>query len=398
MADQDVRMPFMSSANSATHQGDIARGYSTRLPDRDLSYFGRVRSRSMERPARPGPQRPGPSAAAKSRLPTTAPLMTKLKTGRQTNKAVSLPLEGHAQAPVEGSTDLVEDIRRTILALSIADGFNLKDTMPVLRSAFPRADLHLISECLHFSIRSTDGDHSEEVYIFDYGTLIFWGCGEEHRSRVLQTLNNQECQIIPLGPSEVERDTFSVIYAPVEKSVIENDTITIPQIYSTDWRIKMAISHALAQSTKLLLYEQRLGDLVNRTKDMPAYLAKTGKVSRTRKQIAQLIGTVFIHKSNVNLLSSVLDTPEYFWAAPDIHQRIYKRVTEYLELDQRITVLNNRFEVITELLNIIREHDNHLHMTRLEWIVIWLIVVEVVVGLLECASILGFVKAQQLVF
>lgn len=40
----------------------------------------------------------------------------------------------------------------------------------------------------------------------------------------------------------------------------------------------MAISHALAQSTKLLLYEQRLGDLVNRTKDMPAYLAKTGKV------------------------------------------------------------------------------------------------------------------------
>lgn len=33
--------------------------------------------------------------------------------------------------------------------------------------------------------------------------------------------------------------------------------------------------------------------------------------------------------------------------------------------------------MITELLNIIREHDNHLHMTRLEWIVIWLIVVEV---------------------
>lgn len=108
----------------------------------------------------------------------------------------------------------------------------------------------------------------------------------------------------------------------------------------------MAISHALAQSTKLLLYEQRLGDLVNRTKDMPAYLAKTGKVwfanilydpcaraghlhginfavsleqvTQTRKQIAQLIGTVFIHKSNVNLLSSVLDTPEYFWCGANL--------------------------------------------------------------------------------
>jgi uncharacterized Rmd1/YagE family protein len=118
------------------------------------------------------------------------------------------------------------------------------------------------------------------------------------------------------------------------------------------------------------------------------------QVSRTRKEIAQLIGMVFIQKSNVNLLSSVLDTPEYFWSAPDNHQALYKRVTEYLELDQRISVLNNRFEVLTELLNIVREHENNLHIARLEWIVIWLIVVEVVVGLLECASILGFVKEK----
>lgn len=62
---------------------------------------------------------------------------------------------------------MVEDIRRSIVALAIADGFNLKDTMPVLRAAFPRADLHLISECLHFSIQSEDLDHSEEVYLFD---------------------------------------------------------------------------------------------------------------------------------------------------------------------------------------------------------------------------------------
>ena len=76
------------------------------------------------------------------------------------------------------------------------------------------------------------------------------------------------------------------------------------------------------------------------------------------------------------------------------HQALYKRVTEYLELEQRITVLNNRFEVLTELLNIVREHENNLHIARLEWIVIWLIVIEVIVGLLECASILGFVKEK----
>ena len=46
----------------------------------------------------------------------------------------------------------------------------------------------------------------------------------------------------------------------------------------------------------------------------------TGKVPLTRKAIAQLIGKVFIQKSAVNLLSTVLDTPEFFWSAPDSMQ------------------------------------------------------------------------------
>ena len=39
----------------------------------------------------------------------------------------------------------------------------------------------------------------------------------------------------------------------------------------------------------------------------------------------------------------------------------------------------------------LRDHQNNYHTARLEWVVIWLIVVEVIVGLFECASILGWV-------
>jgi uncharacterized Rmd1/YagE family protein len=34
------------------------------------------------------------------------------------------------------------------------------------------------------------------------------------------------------------------------------------------------------------------------------------------------MGRVFIQKSEVNLLSSVLDTPEFFWRAPDALQAL----------------------------------------------------------------------------
>ena len=56
---------------------------------------------------------------------------------------------------------------------------------------------------------------------------------------------------------------------------------------------------------------------------------------------------VFIQRAAVNLLSTVLDTPEFFWSAPDIMQTLYKRICEYMELDDRVEVLNNRFAVST---------------------------------------------------
>jgi uncharacterized Rmd1/YagE family protein len=54
---------------------------------------------------------------------------------------------------------------------------------------------------------------------------------------------------------------------------------------------------------------------------------------------------VFIQKAAVNLLSSVLDTPEFFWRAPDSFQALYERICEYLELEERVEVLNSRFAV-----------------------------------------------------
>ena len=71
-----------------------------------------------------------------------------------------------------------------------------------------------------------------------------------------------------------------------------------------------------------------------------------GKVELSRKEIAQLIGKVFLQKAAVNLLSTVLDTPEFFWSAPDSMQTLYKKVCEYMELEERVEVLNNRFQVL----------------------------------------------------
>ena len=66
----------------------------------------------------------------------------------------------------------------------------------------------------------------------------------------------------------------------------------------------------------------------------------------------------------MNLLSTVLDTPEFFWSAPDIMQTLYKRICEYMELDDRVEVLNNRFAVRTWILRLI---DPSFHFPHDTW-------------------------------
>ena len=55
---------------------------------------------------------------------------------------------------------------------------------------------------------------------------------------------------------------------------------------------------------------------------LPQSMMEHGEIKMPRKQMACLMGRVFIQKSEVNLLSSVLDTPEFFWRAPDALQAL----------------------------------------------------------------------------
>lgn len=259
-----------------------------------------------------------------------------------------------------------------------------------LKERGPRFLLHSYAEVLYGQYGSLGEESVGDVFYFDYGCVAFWGLTEKQETDILHNIV-RPCEENSLPPVEVEIDQFQFHYMANEKPHIQNDTITINHRLSNDHRIKLSISHALAQSTKLCVFEERVLAIVNNTRDLPETLAETGKITLPRKAIAQLIGKVFLQKSAVNLLSTVLDTPEFFWSAPDSLQVLYKKVNEYMELDDRVVVLNNRFQVLTEMLDMLRDHQNNSHTARLEWIVIWLIVIEVVVGLFECASILGWV-------
>lgn len=56
-------------------------------------------------------------------------------------------------------------------------------------------------------------------------------------------------------------------------------------------------------------------------------------------------------------------------------------------MTERLEVLNARFAVLQEMLDMLRDHSNNHHQEKLELIVIWLLIVGVLVALLELASL-----------
>lgn len=78
---------------------------------------------------------------------------------------------------------------------------------------------------------------------------------------------------------ETERDEFQFHYTASERPHIQNDMITIHHRFATDHLIKLSISHALSQSTKLCVFEERVLEIVASTKDLPEILASTGRQS-----------------------------------------------------------------------------------------------------------------------
>jgi len=108
-------------------------------------------------------------------------------------------------------------------------------------------------------------------------------------------------------------------------------------------------------------------DSIERTKDIPAQIATTGKVNMTRTQINQNIGELFIIRINIHLQGSILDAPELMWSEPQL-EPIYQAARSYLEMDQRVNLLTERLTVISDLLNMLKDQLAHTHGEYLEWI------------------------------
>ncbi|KAF2150661.1 sporulation protein-like protein RMD1 [Myriangium duriaei CBS 260.36] len=217
--------------------------------------------------------------------------------------------------------------------------------------------------------------HVPEVFLFEYGVVVIWGMTVKEEQRFLKELAKFEVE--KLAKDDVQVENFNFYYTKEYQARIYNDFISLRE--KKNYMTKLAISHAMAQSTKTSLYEDLVDNTIDTTKEIPAEIALTGRVKLTRKEINMQIGELFILRINIHLQGSVLDAPELMWAEPQL-EPVYQAVRSYLEMDQRVGLLTERLDVIADLLQVLKDQLTHTHGEYLEWIVIVLIAAEIIVA------------------
>lgn len=247
-----------------------------------------------------------------------------------------------------------------------ADSYKISSLHDALRSRFKTA---IYDDVLH-----TELSPEINAFFFPYGAAVFWGANLEEAKPFLEELKPYEHH-----PMEVpETDEFTVEYG--EKPKVTNDELIV--LPDKTLLSKLAVSHGIAQSVKLEAFEERLSRTHEQTKSIPEDLAKHGKIHLSRGEIRRKMGALFLERSSISLYVDALDKPEFFWEHTEL-EPLYHMIAYHLDLEERVEVLNRRLNVIRELFEILTNELNHQHSSRLEWIIIILIVIEVALTLLH---------------
>lgn len=243
--------------------------------------------------------------------------------------------------------------------------------------------------------------HGFDLFIFPYGAVVWWGFDQRYfkivesdymlpHSAISHCMTNRyttqlvnENYPVWCTYNLVRRDTLEV--DDDFKARLRFDHFVIP--YSrgemgTGSVLMLCASHALAQSAKIDYIELQVQDLADSCSPLPRELREKGTVSITERRLLQLRGEVLSYRLMLKSGSDLLDEPDFFWENAYL-KPVFQATKEEFEIAERVEALDNKLDAANEMLSMLAEDFSQRHGARLEWIVIWLVFVEVVIGVLE---------------
>ena len=222
-----------------------------------------------------------------------------------------------------------------------------------------------------------NGGDFKWVYIYHFGALVFINLEYHEIQDIIKYIQNIDPALKNNVPNEYI-DEYKLEVDPKYEYNLYNDLMTCNTF--SDYQLDI-LSLVLAKSTSLKNIENDIDKLLDSIEDIINYL-DTGKFNMTDDQIAKTSAKVLRFKYNTISYLMLLDKPRSAWNNEDI-EKFFEELASLFEINDRYKKISYKTEILQDITDVFSSLTHEKRGTKLEIMVIILILVELLVSLLE---------------
>jgi len=248
----------------------------------------------------------------------------------------------------------------TVIALQIANSLNIRQCKQKLALPICYSD----SDELFLSNGS-----EKFIYIFQYGVIAFFNHTTREINKIVKRLN-------PTADYWQEQELSETIKVSITKGAqqVTFDQVVLPNFDQEAIRLVLLNT---SQSVALDKYLEITDALLEETNGYIKSLELTGKLNISGKKLKRFIGKVLNIKNQISENLYIFDAPDITWENESLN-RLNLALKQTFDLKDRYRYIYERTAIIKEDLELFKDIMDHRESSKLERIIILLILVEVV--------------------
>jgi uncharacterized Rmd1/YagE family protein len=208
--------------------------------------------------------------------------------------------------------------------------------------------------------------------LFRYGVVVLIGLSQQQEQELLEKLSARVSGRL----DRYEEETAVIKLAEEDEDQVPAGGPILVRAMSPE-RL-LVISDVLAKSVVLAHDERRVAEVFEVIEPFARELATRGKARLNRTGILRLIGNALLVQHRVSGRVAITEKPDALWDRPDL-ERLYARLEDEYELQERVDTLNRKLAVISETATTLADIIDTQRSLRLELIIVALIALEIVI-------------------
>jgi len=226
-------------------------------------------------------------------------------------------------------------------------------------------------------LKNTDNKH---VYIYHYGSIVLINMAFNEIQDIAKYLKTID-KNLRIDNIQKFMDEYRLEISPEYEYSLGNEVMTASEF--KDYYIEI-ITMVLAKSISLEKIEYETDKLLDNIEEVIGFLEQ-GKLNMSDKQLAKTTAKVIRFKYNTISNLMLFEKPSGAWTNEDI-ERFFMEMMNLFDLEDRYSKITRKTEILRNITEVFGSMSHEKRATKLEIIVVVLILFEVILALIQFFS------------